>query len=104
MVDIVQVQNGKDLGFASSDIPKAANIFAVQLGALEYAPDFGVDKRLFILGDIRYEPLSFKAYLVQRLADFQINVTEVREFIERLFTHQIFRIGNSEANGKGLIR
>lgn len=92
MRDIVNVQNGMDLGVASSDLPKAANVLSVQLGDLEYQPDFGVDKRYFLERPEAFQNESFKAYLVQRLAEAQINVNEVLETVETLFRKYTFYV------------
>ncbi len=103
MLDIVQVEDGKDLGFADSSVTKAANVLSVQLGDLEYAPNFGVDFKFFIDNTIQFQNESFKAYLVQRLSEHQVNVGEVLETLETLFTRFIFFVGDSNVNTKGLI-
>lgn len=99
MLDIVQIKDGLDLGLASSDIPKAANVLAVQLGELEYVPDFGVDKRYFLTNGIQFQKASFKAYCIQRLVENQINVTEVVSFVYALFERNSYRIGKTDVRG-----
>lgn len=104
MLDIVQVRNGFDLGVAASDIPKAANILSVQIGELEYESEFGVDKKYFLTQSIRFQPASYKAYLVQRLAENQITVSTVLSIVNALYTRLTFFIGDRNQNVKGLIR
>lgn len=79
MKDIFSVEDSMDLVVAESSIPRAANVLSVQLGDLEYAADFGVDKKYFLASPFLFQTESFKAYLVQRLADYQINVASVMD-------------------------
>ncbi len=104
ILDIVQVQNGKDLGFAQSNLPKAANVLAVQVGELEYADTFGIDKKYFLTTEVNFQPENFKAHVVQRLAENQISVTEVLKFLQALSGKFTFKIGNETENVKGLIK
>lgn len=104
MRDIVQVRNGFDLGIADSDIPKAANILSVQLGELEYEKDFGIDKKYFLTQSIRFQPESFRTYVVQRLTENQINVSNVIGLLTALYGKYTFYVGNRNQNVKGLIR
>lgn len=92
MKDIIYLEDGNDLGVANSVIPRAANILSVQLGELEYEPEFGVDKRYFIQNTLLFQNESFKAYLIQRLSEFQINVAEVLETLQALFLKYTFFI------------
>lgn len=92
MKDIVRVESGSDLGVANSVIPRAANILSVQLGELEYEPEFGVDKKYFLQNGFVFQNQSFKTYLIQRLSAFQINVAEVLETLQTLFLQYTFFI------------
>jgi hypothetical protein len=103
MLDIVEVEDGKDIVVADSSVAKAANVLSVQLGTLEYAKDFGVDLRFFLTSNLRFQNDSFRAYLVERLARHQVNVTEVPETIDALFGKYTFMIGGDNENEKGLI-
>jgi hypothetical protein len=99
MLDIVRIQNGSDLGLASSEIPKAANILSVQLGALEYQPDFGIDKRYFLTQGVEIQQTSFRAYCVQRLTESQINISQVLSFLLALFGRNTFYVGTKTIRG-----
>src|SRR5690606_37007492 len=96
MLDIVEVADGKDLGFADSAVTKAGNVLAVQLGTLEYAPTFGVDYKYFIDSTFRIQDESFRAYLVQRLTEHQIDVSQITRLVENLFTKNTFYVGNNQ--------
>lgn len=100
MIDIVSYD--EDLVFADATAPKAANVCSVQLGSLEYAPNFGVDLDYFLQNNIEFQNSSFRAYLVERLAQAQINVSEVIELVESLSAKYTFKVGQSNTSG-GLI-
>lgn len=104
MLDIVQVEDGKDMGFADSVVMKAGNVLSVQLGDLEYLPNFGSDLKFFIDSPTQFQNDSFKQYLVQRLSRYQINVADVTEILETLFTQYTFRVSDGNPNSGGLIR
>lgn len=80
MTDIVGI--GEDLMIQTSQVPRAANLLQTQIGALEYAPDFGIDLRYFLDNPIQFQTESFKAYLVERLANYGINVAEIGDVLE----------------------
>lgn len=104
MMDIMECNNGEDLIVMDSVVAKAGNVIAVQLGDLEYSQDFGVDKRFFLESDLQFENESFKAYLVQRLTEHQVNVSGVVETIETLFTQFSFQVsGETDTTTGGLI-
>ena len=96
MIDIVSI--GNDIGLFDSQVSKAGNILSVQLGALEYAPDLGIDLRYFLSEDFRFQNESFKAYLVERLSNSGINVVSVLEMIENLYADYTFNIGGEPTN------
>lgn len=84
MIDIVAADNGSDLQVFDTQTPRAANILSVQLGDLEYIPDFGIDKRYFLSENIKFQDASFQSYLVQALANQGINVASVIPLIAKL--------------------
>lgn len=104
MIDILEIQDGKDLIIENFIIPKASNVVSVQLGSLEYLPDFGVDMKYFLNSDIVFQNESFKSYVVDRLTQAQINVSEVLEVIETFIDRYTFVVGDTNANEKGLIK
>lgn len=103
MLDIIEIEDGKDLGLADTVVAKAANVLAVQLGSLEYAPTFGVDLRFFLESPLQFQNESFKAYLIQRLTEEQINVAGVTEVLEALFQRLTFHVGEIATDTKGFL-
>lgn len=104
MLDIVQIEDGKDLVIADSAAPKAGNVLSIQIGDLEYAPDFGVDLRFFLQEQLQFQNESFRAYLVERLTQSQISVDQVVEIIDTFTSKFIFDVGDGVESVRGLIR
>lgn len=100
MIDIVAIED--DIRFFDTQTTKATNILSVQLGALEYAPDLGIDLRFFLSEEFRFQNESFKSYLVQILANNGINVANLIEANENLLDRYIFELTPAETSG-GLI-
>jgi len=101
MIDIVSV--GVELGVLDSQAPKATNILSVQIGALEFAPLLGIDLKYFLGEEFRVQNDSFKAYLIEVLANNSINVTSVLEVVENLFERFTFNIKPPESQSGSLI-
>ena len=97
MIDIVSV--GTDIGLFDTQTTRAANILSVQQGSLEYASDLGIDLKYFLSEEFRFQNDSFKAYLVQRLANYGINVASVTDTVENLFRQYTFNIPPAEVEG-----
>lgn len=104
MIDIIDLPEGKDMVLMNTDVARAGNVLGVQIGDLEFAQGFGVDLKFFFDPTYQFQNESFKAYLVQRLLQHQINVAQVLDTIETFFTKYTFLIGNAEDNATGLIR
>lgn len=102
MIDIVSNSTGHDMGIFDTQTCRAANILSVQLGALEYEPTLGIDLRYFLSPDFRFQNASFKAYLIEVLANNGINVASVLEEIENLFSTYTFNISADDTTS-GLI-
>lgn len=102
MIDIVSSENGLDLGVLDTQTMKAANILSVQLASLEYAPDLGIDLKYFLSEDFSFQNESFKAYLIEVLANNSINVASVLETIQSLFVTYQFNL-SPEDQSTGLI-
>jgi len=62
---------------ADTLVYKARNILSVQIGALAYAPDFGIDYDLFFGQDYKIQTETFKAYAISKLSENGINPLEV---------------------------
>ncbi len=93
-----------DLTVTDTDLFKASNVLAVQIGSLEYAPDFGIDLDFFLSEDFEFQDESFKSYLIQVLANNNINVTDLTENIEKLFSDYIITISKVQAKGTLIAR
>ena len=102
MKDIVLIEDGQDLRIEDSAVPKAANIISVQLGSLEYAQDLGVDLKYFLQSGVQFQNESFKAYLIQRLTDQQVDVSQAIDVINKLYQKITFYVGDVPTPG-GLI-
>lgn len=90
MIDISSVASGEDLGVLDTETPRATNILSVQIGSLEYAPTLGIDLAFFLGDNFTFQDASFKAYLIQVLAQFGINVTQLIETVNDLFNQYTF--------------
>lgn len=104
MIDIITSDQGSDLGLFNTQNPKAANVLSVQIGSLEYQPDFGIDLKYFLSEDFRFQNESFKAYLVEVLANNNINVTSILDEVYALYQNYTFNIGAEEQTGSLIAR
>jgi hypothetical protein len=95
MLDVLILDNADDLVFSETEAAKAGNVLSVQLGSLEYAPNFGVDLRFFLSDDFNFENESFKAYLVERLTQHQINVSQVLTTLSSFLQTNVFYVGDA---------
>lgn len=94
--DIVST-SGPDLGIQRTDVAKAGNVLAVQLGSLEYAPNFGIDLKFFLESDFQLQNESFMSYCVERLLAHQVGVMSAIEVLGQLDKKFIFDIGDRSA-------
>jgi uncharacterized protein (DUF488 family) len=104
MIDIVSTVPGLDMGIFDTDVERSKNILSVQIGALTYLPDFGIDLKYFLSDNLLFENESFNSYCVQRLANYGINVTEVIEVKSLLSENLTFKIGSSPSDGSLIAR
>jgi hypothetical protein len=102
MKDIVEVNDSEDMKVFDTVVPKAVNVLSIQVSDLEYAPEFGVDFRFFLQSQFQFQNESFKAYLVQRLTENQVNVSQVIQTVETLFQKFTYSVGETK-NNEGLI-
>jgi hypothetical protein len=102
MIDIIGV--GTDLELFDTQTEKGKNILSVQLGALEYAPDFGIDLKYFLSEDFKFQNESFKSYLVQVLANNGINVATVLDTVQNLAHEYEFKLTPPESSGSLIAR
>ncbi len=102
MIDIVGFT--EDLGMADTQVKKGENILSVQLGALSYAPDFGIDLKYFLSEDFKFENTSFQSYLIQVLANNGINVASLTDTVNNLFEEYNFKLTPPETSGSLIAR
>jgi hypothetical protein len=94
MIDIADVST--DLVMIDTQTNRAANILSVQLGALEYDPDMGIDLKYFLTEGIKFQNDSFKGYIVEQLAYRGINVNDVISTVFPLFESYNIKISPEE--------
>ncbi len=99
MIDIVSANEGLDLGLFDTQTCKAANVLSVQIRDLEYAPQLGIDLKYFLSEDFRFQNASFKAYLVEVLANNRINVSSVMDQLNSLYSVYTFNLSAEEKSG-----
>jgi hypothetical protein len=100
MKDIVSIPpSSNDLGILDNDAPRAKNILSTQINTLFYAPDLGIDLKYFLSEDFRFQTDSFKAYLIERLSNYSINVASVDDEAFDLFREFKFNLTPSETDG-----
>lgn len=102
MIDLVPTQPGQDVGAVDTQTQKAANILAIQLRSLEYAPQIGIDLDYFLTQSFEFQNESFKSYLIEVLANNGINVSSVAEVVENLFTKLDINLARNNT-GSGFI-
>jgi len=102
MIDITGIST--DLAIADTQVPKAANLFRVQIGALEYAKNFGIDLKFFIDENFQFQNESFKSYLIQRLSESHVDVNQVRDTLEKFYLQYTFVVGGTNVETGGFIK
>ncbi len=103
MLDIVELADGGDMNVMDAVVAKAGNVLAIQIGDLEYSPEFGVDLRFFLESEFQFQNANFQSYLVQRLTENHINVAQVVNVIESLLTTSTYTVGEIKEASGGLI-
>lgn len=101
MIDIIDF-TPKGMQTYDTQTERAANILSVQLGALEYWPEGGIDLKYFLTEKTRFQDASFKAYLIQVLATWGINVTSFGDQFDLLAANYMINI-SPEENSTGLV-
>lgn len=98
MIDIVSSENGVDLGLFDTQTGRAANLLSIQIQTLEYADDWGIDLKYFLNEDFQFQNASFKAYLIERLANWGMNVAQLIDIVNGLFNQYIFELAPEETS------
>ena len=100
MKDIVSLPPSfNDIGLLDNDAPKAKNILSIQINTLYYAPELGIDLKYFLSEEFIFQTESFKAYLVERLSNYSINVASIDDIVENLYRQFTFNLTPSENDG-----
>lgn len=103
MKDITSLTGG-DLVLFDTQTSKAKNVLQVQVGALEYAPQFGIDLGFFLNPALQFQNESFKSYLIQRLAEHHVNVNQVIDTLSQFFSKFTFVVGDQDTESGGFIK
>lgn len=101
MIDIIGFDSS-GMSTYDTQTERAANILGIQLGALEYWPEGGIDLRYFLTEPVEFQDASFRAYLIQILASWGINVASLSTDLEALFSNYLIKLSPQE-NNSGLI-
>lgn len=68
MLDINLKLDGQDAAVQDTNLFKAKNVADVQLGSLNYAQEFGVDKKFFMDSEFNISSATYGAHVMERLA------------------------------------
>jgi hypothetical protein len=99
MIDITSFnETTNDLNMVDTQAPKAGNILSVQVGALEYAQDLGIDLAYFMDEKFRYQNESFISYIIEVLANRGVNVAEITQVINNLSRDLIINVSPDETS------
>lgn len=101
MTDIISLDSS-GMGTYDTQVERAANILSVQLGALEYWPEGGIDLRYFLTETIQFQDSAFRSYLIQILATWGINVSSFVSELEALLSNYFIEI-SPEDNSGGMV-
>lgn len=100
MIDIIEIPQGRDIEIFDTEAPRAKNILSSQLGYLAYLPEVGIDLDYFLTEKVSFQNDSFKAYLVEVLANNGINVSSVLDVVSSLYsTYNINIMPNEQSSG-----
>lgn len=102
MMDIISSEDGEDIKLFRTQTPRAANLLSVQLGDLEYLPDWGIDLAYFLGEDVKFQNESFQAYLIETMARNGLNVSSLDVESFALFEQYGFNL-SPEENESGFI-
>lgn len=103
MKDIILIEDGRDIRVEDSIVPKAANLLGTQLGRLIYEQDFGVDIAFFLDNPVIFENESFKSYLIQQLAQRNINTIDALNIVENLYSELTLTLQDNSNTDEGFI-
>lgn len=100
MIDIIEIKEGRDLELFDTETARAANILNTQLRYLEYLPEVGIDLDYFLSEKIEFQNENFKSHIVETLANNGINVYDVVDVVNSLYsTYQINITPKEQSSG-----
>ncbi len=99
MLDLINMVDGEDLHIQHNVAMKAGNVIGTQIGSLEFKGDFGSDLKYFLQEDLKFQTDSFKAYLIGRLSEYQIQVNDTMTIVSTFAEQFALGVGQSEING-----
>jgi len=99
MLDLINMVDGEDLHYQHNVAMKAGNVISVQLGSLDFKPDFGSDLKYFLQEDLKFQTESFKSYLVGRLSEYRIQVNATVSIVENFTNKFVMDVGQTEIKG-----
>ncbi|MGB2579399.1 hypothetical protein AAIR98_001318 [Elusimicrobium simillimum] len=76
MKDITEIRGG-DIALANTEVPRAKNLFEVQIGVLQYFADWGIDLEYFLDPNYQIQNTSFNSYLTQKLGEWGFSVSKL---------------------------
>lgn len=80
---------------------KAKNILETQEGSLSYAPELGIDLKIFLDPDVKIQNRTFEAYSIQKLGEQGVNPIEL--IVNKETFRQVFDYTVAEADKEGFI-
>lgn len=89
--DVRYNKQANDLEFVSSELPRAENLIGVQLGTLNYQPNWGVDLEYFLNPNYEIQAECFEAHLLQRIGFWGMNVIEFMHKQGKFVREMIFK-------------
>jgi hypothetical protein len=84
MLDIKLTVDGEDAKLRDTNLYKAANTADVQLGSLNFAKEFGVDKKFFMDSEFNISSASYASHVMERLAQQGIPASIALQFASPL--------------------
>ncbi len=98
MMDILSFADGEDITITDNILTKAKNVLSVQSGALEYAPDFGIDITFFLFSPVQMQNEAFKSHIIERLLFYYVNISEITEVFEDLYSSLTIGVSDTIAS------
>lgn len=76
-IDIIFSDLKEDFALKNTDLYKADNICAVQVGSLNGGLDIGIDFDSFVKGDLEFSMKTFKTHIINQLTILNCQVKNI---------------------------